>query len=91
MVGHSGKYGCRLYCDMPSRCRYGDGHYYPVMSCPLGDYDVPGCCHADISNADLQMYRDDLPLKYNVNMRYLLASRTHADYRQRRLDFGICK
>jgi hypothetical protein len=34
MVGHVGKYGCHLYCDMRGRCRENNSHYYPVMALP---------------------------------------------------------
>ncbi|KAF8488770.1 hypothetical protein F5888DRAFT_1584042, partial [Russula emetica] len=40
MVGHSGKFGCRLYCGLPGR----HGHYYPVMLKPEA-YNVGGCDH----------------------------------------------
>ena len=56
MVGHSGKFGCRLYCNMPSRHCTGDGHYFPVMNQPH-NYTVSGCCHPDIQDKDLGMYR----------------------------------
>jgi hypothetical protein len=29
MVGHGGKYGCCLHCEMPSQRWDGDSHYYP--------------------------------------------------------------
>src|SRR6266702_4656476 len=90
MVGHSGKYGCRLYCDMPSRRRRGDTHYYPVMKQPLA-YDVPGCCHADITAANLHRFRCELPQKYKANLGCLLLARTQADYKTLRLEVGLCK
>ena len=55
MVGHGGKYGCRLYCEMPGRHHDGDSHYYPVMTRPH-DYDILGCDHPDISADDLLAY-----------------------------------
>ena len=39
MVGHIGKYGCRLYCDMLGRRWDGDSHYYPAMALPR-DYST---------------------------------------------------
>jgi hypothetical protein len=33
MVGHSGCVRCCLYCDMPSRHRMHDSHYYPAVTC----------------------------------------------------------
>ncbi len=90
MVGHSGRYGCRLYCDMPGRRRFGDSHYYPAMKVPL-DYDIVGCCHPDVTDADLSVYRSDLPHKYSRNLSYLLEAKTLAEYRTRRLEVGLCK
>ncbi len=55
MVGHSGKFGCQLYCDMPSHHRTGDGHYYPAMKKPE-DYNVSGCTHTDIQTYELDEY-----------------------------------
>jgi hypothetical protein len=91
MVGHGGKFGCRLYCDMPGRRRFGDSHYYPAMKAPLGDYDVPGCCHPDVTETDLNVYRSNLPRKYSENLGYLLGASTLAEYRSRRLAVGLCK
>jgi hypothetical protein len=34
MVGHVGKYGCCLYCDMIGRRQENNSHYYPVMALP---------------------------------------------------------
>ena len=66
MVGHSGRYGCRLYCDMPGRRRDKDTHYYPVMSRPHS-YSVTQCCHPDVSVHNLAVYRKHLPWKYKQN------------------------
>ena len=90
MVGHSGKFGCRLYCDMPSRHRKGDGHYYPAMHRP-DNYTVAGCCHPDVRNVDLGRYRSQLDQKYICNITKLLAATTLADYRTQRLEVGLCK
>ena len=90
MVGHSGKWGCRLYCDMPSRHRTGDGHYYPIMHRPH-DYDLIGCSHSDVHNEDLSRYRADLAQKYKQNLEFLLASHTQTEYRTRCLAVGLCK
>ena len=90
MVGHSGKYGCRLSCEMPGWCHAGNGHYYPAMNLPT-DYNVQGCCHPDVSSKDLEVYWSNLPRKYNQNLWYLLAANTLADFRSWRLDMGLCK
>jgi hypothetical protein len=90
MVGHIGRYGCRLYCDMPGRRRDGDSHYYPVMTLPR-DYNVSGCIHADITVDDLRDHRINLPWKYSKNLDFLLAAKTQADYRACRLAVGLCR
>ena len=90
MVGHSGQYGCRLYCDMPGRRRKRESHYYPVMNKP-SICTVPECSHADVSADDLVSYRQGLPGKYSDNIKCLLASDTQKTFRERRLEFGLCK
>ncbi|KAG6871562.1 hypothetical protein C0995_003064 [Termitomyces sp. Mi166 len=47
LVGHSGKYGCRLWCGLPGRHKPSAPMYYPVLSKP-DDYIVQGCDHDDI-------------------------------------------
>ena len=90
MVGHSGRYGCRLYCDMPGRRRDKDTHYYPVMKLPHA-YSVNNCCHVDVSVNDLSLYRKNLPWKYEQNIKHLLGSDSEKQFRERRLEFGLCK
>ena len=90
MVGHSGRYGCHLYCDMPSCRRTGDTHYHPAMNCP-NDYAVANCIHSDVTNADLKEYCIHLPLKYSQNIDFLLRARSQVDYRQWRLNIRLCK
>ena len=80
MVGHSGKFGCRLYCNMPGQHRMGDGHYYPAMHIPH-QYAVAGCDHPDVSDNDLAMHRSHLDKKYRRNLDYLLAAHTQAEFR----------
>ena len=75
---------------MPGRRRTGDSHYYPTMRAPV-EYDVPGCCHLNVTEADLEVYCNNLPHKYLRNLSYLLGANTLADYRIRRLDVGLCK
>jgi hypothetical protein len=90
MVGHSGRFGCHLYCDMPSHHHKGDGHYYPALQCPH-NYNLAGCSHPDIHNHDLQKYRSNLSQKYQQNIQHLLAARTQNDYQLRHLIVGLCK
>ena len=90
MVGHTGKYGCRLHCEMPSRHRKGDSHYFPAMSRPE-NYSVARSCHPDVTPADLGKYRRDLPRKYKMNIHFLLGATTQRNFAARRLAVGLCK
>jgi hypothetical protein len=53
MVGHSGKFGCCLYCGLPGHCQDQDGHYFLKPKA----YNVTGCNHEDIMFSDLKQYR----------------------------------
>lgn len=90
MVGHSGKYGCRLYCGLPGRRRDRDGHYYPVMLKP-DDYNVTGCDHGDVSFSDLKRYRQDTSTRYYDNLWKLLRADNPTQFKDRRLETGLCK
>jgi len=74
MVGHHGKRGCRLYCDLPGRRRDRDPHYYPVMLKPL-NYTVAGCLHDDISFQDLHRFRQNTAGRYSANLLRIVAAR----------------
>ena len=90
MVGHQGKYGCRLYCSLPGRHREGDGHYYPVLLKPL-NYNVHGCSHGDVSPSDLSHFRTNIQQRYYTNLSLLCQSRNQTQFRENRLETGICK
>jgi hypothetical protein len=90
MVGHHGKLGCRLYCNLSGRHRTGDPHYYPVMLKPI-NYNVRGCLHEDVTFQDLEDYRQDTPRRYLENLQKLVAARNPADFAKLRLETGLCK
>ena len=90
MVSHSGRVGCRLYCDMPSRHHMGDSHYYLAMNHP-DNYNVDGCSHPNISDEDLESFREGLPVKYRQNLDCLLTASTQADFKTLHLAVGLCK
>ena len=75
---------------MPSRHRTGDSHYYPAMNCP-DNYYVDGCSHPDVSDKDLEAFREGLPEKYKQNMACLLTASTQADFKTMCLALGLCK
>ena len=90
MVGHSGRYGCCLYCEMPGWHCIKDTHYYLVMKLPHS-YTVHKCCHADVSVNDLIKYCKDLPWKYHQNINHLLASDSEKQFKEWCLNIGLCK
>ncbi|KIJ06354.1 hypothetical protein PAXINDRAFT_92119, partial [Paxillus involutus ATCC 200175] len=87
LVGHHGKNGCRLYCGLKGRHKEGIGIYYPALQKP-DNYDVAGCDHADVDPHSIRPVDSGL---YLQNLRYLLQSRSEAQYKQRRLETGISK
>ena len=67
MVGHHGKLGCWLYCNLSGCHCAGDPHYYPVMLKPI-NYTVHGCLHEDVTFQDLEDYRQDILCRYLENI-----------------------
>lgn len=55
MVGYSRKFGCHLYCNMPSQHHTGDGHYYPAMHLP-NNFTISGSSHPDVLDKNLGRY-----------------------------------
>jgi hypothetical protein len=90
MVGHSGKYGCRLYCGISGRRREGDPHYYPLMLKP-DNYNLAGCDHPDVTFAQLHEFRHGCADRYKANLEHLLGAQNHNQYTTRRLSTGLCK
>ncbi|EIW80031.1 hypothetical protein CONPUDRAFT_27571, partial [Coniophora puteana RWD-64-598 SS2] len=87
LVGHHGKFACRLYCGFPGRRYAQKPHYYPVMKKPR-NYNVSGCLGPDKT-------ADTLPSAgsgdYDQNLARILACRTLAEYARARLETGIVK
>jgi hypothetical protein len=89
MVGHQGKYRCRLYCGLPGRRRQGDGHYCPILLKPL-NYNIDGCNHPDVSKSDLRRFRENTTARYHNNLEILCKSQNNNQYNNNRLETGIC-
>jgi hypothetical protein len=91
-VGHHGKRGCRLLCELIGRNKLGGPHYYPALLRPHDDPDDPDPdperTHPDVKISNLPSVD---PLKYRENLKKVITSRTNADYRENRLDTGIRK
>ncbi|KAK7446694.1 hypothetical protein VKT23_014389 [Stygiomarasmius scandens] len=91
LVGHSGKFGCRLYCLLPGRHRPNDGHYYPALLKP-DNYDVEGCDHPDVDPKDIRrVYSQGLEERYLRNLQKVAASRNQTQYTKNRRETGIVK
>ena len=55
MVGHGGRLGCCLYCDMPGHRHNSDSHYYLAMALP-DNCSLLSCCHPGVSAGNLHEY-----------------------------------
>jgi hypothetical protein len=86
LVGHHGKFGCRLYCPTPGRHKPNGSHYYPALLKPV-DYTMAGCDHPDLSHFSTTTSHSH----YFTHLRFLLASPNDAQYKKRRLETGIVK
>lgn len=86
LVGHHGKFGCRLYCPTPGRHKANGPHYYPALLKPV-NYEIAGCSHPDLSHFSLSISHSH----YFTNLRYLLQSPNDTQYKKRRLETGIVK
>lgn len=87
LVGHHGKFGCRLYCPIPGRHKPNGTHYYPALLKPR-DFVMLGCDHNDISHDSLPQMSPQL---YFQNLRFVLESPNETQYKKRRLETGISK
>jgi len=86
-VGHHGRRGCRLLCELVGRNKLGGSHYYPALLRPFGAHN-PSCDHPDIDIRNLPPVN---PTKYRQELNNVLSSQSDAIYRQRRLQAGIKK
>ena len=86
-VGHHGRRGCRLLCELIGRNKPHGSHYYPALLKPLGTHES-SCNHPDFDVSNLPPVD---PLKYQQDLRSVLTSQTNAQYQQRRLQSGIRK
>lgn len=87
LVGHSGKFGDRLYCPNTGRHKPGAPTYYPMHSKP-DNYNVSGCDHPDVNVFQIPPPSHE---RYEANLSWLLDSKTEEEYRLRRLATGIVR
>ncbi|KAG1882125.1 hypothetical protein F4604DRAFT_1879554 [Suillus subluteus] len=83
LVGHHGKFGCRLYCGLPGRHKPGAPTYYPAMRQPHGNTDHPNILINQLSPAR--------SLDYEHNVQCIVSCQYVAKYEQACLETGITK
>ena len=86
-VGHHGRKGCRLLCELIGRNKLNGSHYYPALLRPNGG-DHATCNHPDVNIENLPPVDTK---KYRENLDHVLKSSSEAVYRKRRLETGIRK
>lgn len=92
LVGHSGRYGCRLYCPIRGRHKEKSGHHYPVMLKPNAPYAVVGSTHKDFElRKQPSRPQHDTAVRYAENLRHVQSAASMSQYKARRLETGIAK
>ena len=76
LTGHSGAFGCRLYCAVKGHRKEGGNHYYSALLKP-NDYDVAGCNHDDVDGSHLPSTN---VFEYQTALRKVLTSQTTAQH-----------
>ena len=84
LVGHKGRFSCRLFCGVKGRRGIKEKRYYPALLKPH-PFDVPGSDHPDFDILQINSAVND----YGEKLKYLLGARSHTDYKRRRRDTGI--
>lgn len=87
LTGHSGAYGCCLYCPVQGRRKEGGNHYYLALLKP-SNYNVDGCNHDDVNAANLTPGSQE---EYLASLAMLLRARNQTNYQNLRHDTGISK
>jgi len=88
LTGHSGAYGCRLYCPTKGRRKIGGNHYYPALLKPAGEYSVDGCDHGDVQAMNLSIGSQ---VEYLEALEHLLSAQNPTRYQNYRRETGISK
>jgi len=88
LTGHSGAYGCRLYCSVKGRRKTNGNHYYPALLKPL-NFSVPGSDHADVEEAKNLSGGNES--EYLESLERLLSAHNQTQYLSLRRDTGISK
>lgn len=85
LTGHSGAFGCRLYCPVKGRRKEGGNHYYPTLSKPE-NYSIEGSDHADVDANHLPIGRVS---DYLTGLNAILGLQTQAEHQHNRRMTGI--
>ncbi len=84
LVGHSGHYGCQIYCPMPGHNKPRTGHYYPA-NLKLTDY-IGGAAstHNDIKVAHIlkSSAQDKIAERLVENLAKVGSSRGPTEYKK---------
>ena len=86
-VGHHGRKGCRILCELFGRNKPGGSHYYPALLRPL-DSNADGSNHPDFDINNLPAVNTNT---YRRDLNNVLSSPNQAEYQRRRLETGIRK
>ena len=86
-VGHHGRKGCRILCELPGRNKPSGSHYYPALLRPLNSNEE-GSNHPDF---DINNLPPVDTRAYRINLNHVLSSPNQTEYQKRRLDTGIRK
>ena len=89
LVGHHGKYGCRLYCALPGRHKENLPQYYPARLKPE-NYAIHGCDHDDYP-VDQIIAMANGSERYKQHLKYVEQSPNKTQYTKHRRATGICK
>ncbi|KAJ7125552.1 hypothetical protein C8R43DRAFT_1135395 [Mycena crocata] len=87
LVGHTGAYGCRIFCPVKSRHKLHASTYYPALLKP-DNYTVQGCDHDDVSGRNLIPGSSE---DYHRALFMVMDAKNDAQHAKRRLGTGISK
>ncbi|KAI9057969.1 hypothetical protein FKP32DRAFT_1660001 [Trametes sanguinea] len=90
LVGHLGRYGCRLFCGIPGRLKPSSNTYYPAMLRPTNSSTIHSA-QPDFSARVNPASRVDAHVRYREGLARVEGSRTLAQYQQSRVETGIAK
>ncbi|PSS05360.1 hypothetical protein PHLCEN_2v3916 [Hermanssonia centrifuga] len=93
LVGHSGRYDCRIYCPMPGRNKPGTGHYYPANLKPTDYTGGAASTHDDIKVAHIlkSSAQDKIAERLVENLAKVGSSRGPTEYKKNQVQIGIAK